>query len=73
MGIGWHMGIVRGVSFTAWIAPTRATARTSPFFTSPSLIAPTVDSFSRMMPEASARLATGGFSVISTIPPRFVS
>ncbi|OPY53459.1 MAG: hypothetical protein A4E51_01107 [Methanosaeta sp. PtaU1.Bin055] len=39
IGMGWHMGIVRGVSFTAWMAATLATVRTSPFATSPSRIA----------------------------------
>ncbi|OPY36350.1 MAG: hypothetical protein A4E40_01514 [Methanoregulaceae archaeon PtaU1.Bin059] len=67
MGMGWHMGISRGVSFTARVAATLAVARTLPFTTVPSRMAESVSWRRRILPDARASRYISPFPPMSTI------
>src|SRR4051794_6358692 len=64
---GWHSGIMSEVRLAAWMPAIRATAKTSPFFTSRLAIAMVVSGFMNTLQRAPARRWVGSFGVTSTM------
>src|SRR3954447_19213475 len=64
---GWHRGIMSAVRLAAWMPAIRATASTSPFFTSRLAIAIVVSGFMNTLQRATARRWVGSLGVTSTM------